>query len=49
MDAVIAFHEADSDIVVQAGITWQGVNEYLDEADLKHPLFFPLDPGPSVR
>lgn len=45
---MIALHEGDSDIVVQSGITWQGVNEYLDEANLKHPLFFPLDPGPSV-
>lgn len=46
MDKVIAFHPADGDIVVQAGIGWETVNQYC--AKNGNQLFFPLDPGPGA-
>jgi len=34
--------EQDSDIVCQAGVTWDGINRYLDEHGI--PLFLPVCP-----
>ncbi|OCH88443.1 hypothetical protein OBBRIDRAFT_86159 [Obba rivulosa] len=46
MDRIIEIHEADSDLVCQAGARWQDINETLKEKGI--PLFFPLDPGPGA-
>jgi len=43
---LIALAADDSDLVCQAGATWENINEHLQELNL--PLFFPLDPGPSA-
>lgn len=44
MDAIIALHKDDLDVVVQPAVGWQALNE--DLAD--HNLFFPPDPGPGA-
>lgn len=44
LDKVIALHEDDLDIVVQPGMTYSQLNEYLKP----HGLYFPLDPGPGA-
>ncbi|KAL1723651.1 FAD-linked oxidase-like protein [Schizophyllum commune] len=46
MDKVLAIHEADSDIVCQAGAKYLDVNNMLKERGI--PLFIPLDPGPGA-
>ncbi|SJX61091.1 related to D-lactate dehydrogenase (cytochrome) [Sporisorium reilianum f. sp. reilianum] len=46
MDKVLAFHPEDGDIVVQAGIGWETINQYC--AKNGNQLFFPLDPGPGA-
>ncbi|KAL1727194.1 FAD-linked oxidase-like protein [Schizophyllum commune] len=46
MDKVLAIHEADSDIVCQAGAKYLDVNNMLQERGI--PLFIPLDPGPGA-
>lgn len=46
MDKVIAFHPDDGDMVVQAGIGWETINQYC--SDQGSALFFPLDPGPGA-
>ncbi|EGO19916.1 hypothetical protein SERLADRAFT_373977 [Serpula lacrymans var. lacrymans S7.9] len=43
LDQIVAINESDSDVVCQAGVTWNGLNEILREKGI--PLFFPLDPG----
>lgn len=43
MDHIIAFHPDDLDIVVQPGVQWEVLNQFLKE----HNLFFPMDPGPG--
>lgn len=43
LDKIIAIHESDADVVCQAGVTWNHLNETLSEKGI--PLFFPLDPG----
>ncbi|KAG2143143.1 D-lactate dehydrogenase cytochrome oxidoreductase [Suillus cothurnatus] len=43
LDKIIAIHESDADVVCQAGVTWNHLNETLREKGI--PLFFPLDPG----
>ncbi|KAG1883865.1 FAD-linked oxidase-like protein [Suillus subluteus] len=43
LDKIIAIHESDADVVCQAGVTWNDLNETLREKGI--PLFFPLDPG----
>ncbi|KAJ6870708.1 D-lactate dehydrogenase [Populus alba x Populus x berolinensis] len=41
---VKALHIEDMDVVVEPGIGWMELNEYLEP----HGLFFPLDPGPGA-
>lgn len=43
LDKIIAINESDADVVCQAGVTWNDLNETLKEKGI--PLFFPLDPG----
>ncbi|CAK7342157.1 unnamed protein product [Dovyalis caffra] len=44
MKSVKALHIEDMDVVVEPGIGWMELNEYLEP----HGLFFPLDPGPGA-
>lgn len=44
MNRVKALHVEDMDVVVEPGIGWIELNEYLEP----HGLFFPLDPGPGA-
>lgn len=44
MKSVKALHVEDMDVVVEPGIGWVELNEYLEP----HGLFFPLDPGPGA-
>ncbi|TRM68380.1 FAD-linked oxidase-like protein [Schizophyllum amplum] len=46
MDKVLAVHEADSDVVCQAGAKYMDINNMLKEKGI--PLFIPLDPGPGA-
>ncbi|XP_015058757.1 D-lactate dehydrogenase [cytochrome], mitochondrial isoform X2 [Solanum pennellii] len=41
---VKALHVEDMDVVVEPGIGWMELNEYLES----YGLFFPLDPGPGA-
>ncbi|KAK2973120.1 hypothetical protein RJ640_027092 [Escallonia rubra] len=45
MKHVKALHVEDMDVVVEPGIGWMELNEYLEP----HGLFFPLDPGGLSR
>ncbi|KAJ1390674.1 FAD-binding, type 2 [Sesbania bispinosa] len=44
MKRVKALHVDDMDVVVEPGIGWMELNEYLEP----YGLFFPLDPGPGA-
>ncbi|KAK9715920.1 hypothetical protein RND81_06G198700 [Saponaria officinalis] len=44
MKGVKALHVKDMDVVVEPGIGWMELNEYLEP----YGLFFPLDPGPGA-
>ncbi|KAG0481292.1 hypothetical protein HPP92_012150 [Vanilla planifolia] len=44
MKSVKELHIEDMDVVVEPGIGWMELNEYLKP----HGLFFPLDPGPGA-
>ncbi|KAK7244736.1 hypothetical protein RIF29_39562 [Crotalaria pallida] len=44
MKRVKALHINDMDVVVEPGIGWMELNEYLEP----YGLFFPLDPGPGA-
>ncbi|KAL9247065.1 hypothetical protein vseg_020536 [Gypsophila vaccaria] len=44
MKSVKALHVKDMDVVVEPGIGWMELNEYLEP----YGLFFPLDPGPGA-
>ncbi|CAO2827015.1 unnamed protein product [Amaranthus hypochondriacus] len=44
MKSVKALHVRDMDVVVEPGIGWMELNEYLEP----YGLFFPLDPGPGA-
>lgn len=44
MKSVKALHVEDMDVVVEPGIGWLELNEYLEP----YGLFFPLDPGPGA-
>ncbi|KAK1562690.1 hypothetical protein Q3G72_015795 [Acer saccharum] len=44
MNSVKALHVEDMDVVVEPGIGWMELNEYLEP----YGLFFPLDPGPGA-
>ncbi|KZS96047.1 FAD-binding domain-containing protein [Sistotremastrum niveocremeum HHB9708] len=46
MDNILEIHEADGDLVCQAGARWMDINAALKEKGI--PLFFPLDPGPDA-
>ncbi|OAX43448.1 hypothetical protein K503DRAFT_681190 [Rhizopogon vinicolor AM-OR11-026] len=43
LDKILSINESDADVVCQAGVTWNRLNETLQEKGI--PLFFPLDPG----
>lgn len=45
MKAVKALHIEDMDVVVEPGLGWMELNEFLKP----HGLFFPLDPGPGAH
>lgn len=45
MDKIIAFHEDDMDVVVQAGVRWVDLNTSLKSSG----LFLPLDPSPTAQ
>ncbi|XP_044966713.1 D-lactate dehydrogenase [cytochrome], mitochondrial isoform X2 [Hordeum vulgare subsp. vulgare] len=44
MKKIKALHVEDMDVVVEPGVGWIELNEYLKP----HGLFFPLDPGPGA-
>lgn len=44
MKSVKSLHVEDMDVVVEPGIGWMELNEYLEP----YGLFFPLDPGPGA-
>lgn len=44
MKSVKSLHIEDMDVVVETGIGWMDLNEYLEP----YGLFFPLDPGPGA-
>ncbi|BBH07529.1 FAD-linked oxidases family protein [Prunus dulcis] len=44
MNRVKALHVEDMDVVVEPGVGWMELNEYLEP----YGLFFPLDPGPGA-
>ena len=43
-DSVLAVHQADLDVIVQPGVTREGLNQHLRDSD----LFFPIDPGANT-
>ncbi|CZR69611.1 related to proteins containing the FAD binding domain [Phialocephala subalpina] len=45
MDAIIALHEEDMDVVVQSAVGWVDPNKKL----VGTGLFFPVDPSPSAK
>lgn len=45
MDAVVALHEEDMDVVVQPAVGWVDLNKKLAGKG----LFFPVDPSPSAK
>lgn len=47
MDQIVQFNKDDMDIVVQPSIGWQDLNAQL--AKMGSELFFPVDPGKSIR
>ncbi|XP_050244502.1 D-lactate dehydrogenase [cytochrome], mitochondrial isoform X2 [Quercus robur] len=44
MNSIKVLHVEDMDVVVEPGIGWMELNEYLEP----YGLFFPLDPGPGA-
>jgi len=40
LDQILEIHEEDSDLVVQAGVSWEEINATLKEKNI--PLFFPV-------
>ncbi|EKG13424.1 FAD-linked oxidase [Macrophomina phaseolina MS6] len=45
MDAILALHADDMDVVVQPAVPWMELNERIKDSG----LFFPVDPGPSAK
>lgn len=45
MNKIVALHKEDLDIVVQPGVNWEELNEYLAD----YGLFFGPDPGPGAQ
>ena len=43
-DSVLAVHQDDLDVIVQPGVTREGLNQYLRDSG----LFFPIDPGANA-
>ena len=49
MDKILAVHPGDLDVVVQPGVGWQALDEFLlDNDETKHLVFGP-DPGPGAQ
>lgn len=49
MNNILAFHPKDLDVVVQPGVCWQDLNEFLSSnPEGKHLMFGP-DPGPGAN
>ncbi|KAG8764473.1 hypothetical protein FRC15_007607, partial [Serendipita sp. 397] len=46
MNTILQINENDSDLVCQAGATWDDINHTLQDSGTK--LFFPLDPAPGA-
>ncbi|KAG8787511.1 hypothetical protein FRC16_001548 [Serendipita sp. 398] len=46
MNTILQINENDSDLVCQAGATWDDINHTLQDSGIK--LFFPLDPAPGA-
>lgn len=44
MNQILAFHEEDMNITVQAGVRWTDLNEKIKSAN----LFMPMDPSPTA-
>lgn len=44
MNRILAFHEEDMNITVQAGVRWTDMNEKIKSAN----LFMPMDPSPTA-
>ncbi|KAJ5547881.1 hypothetical protein N7513_005115 [Penicillium frequentans] len=44
MNQILAFHEEDMNITVQAGVRWTDMNEKIKSAN----LFMPMDPSPTA-
>ncbi|KAF4627694.1 hypothetical protein G7Y89_g10456 [Cudoniella acicularis] len=45
MNKIVAFHEDDMDVVVEAGVNWVDLNNKIKSSG----LFLPLDPSPSAH
>ncbi|KAE8253751.1 hypothetical protein A4X13_0g3672 [Tilletia indica] len=45
MSEVLEFHEEDGDVVVQPGLKWEELNQWL--SDRGSNLYWPIDPGPG--
>lgn len=45
MDKILQVHAEDMDVVVQPGVGWEALNDYLSDYD----VFFPPDPGPGAE
>ncbi|CAD6896013.1 unnamed protein product [Tilletia controversa] len=45
MSSVLEFHEDDGDVVVQPGLKWEELNQWL--SDRGSNLYWPIDPGPG--
>ncbi|EJD00218.1 FAD-binding domain-containing protein [Fomitiporia mediterranea MF3/22] len=43
MNQILKINEDDADVVCQAGVVWNELNDWLKAREI--PLFFPLDPG----
>ncbi|PLB53335.1 putative D-lactate dehydrogenase [Aspergillus steynii IBT 23096] len=44
MNKIIAFHEDDTDVVIQPGVNWVDLNDRIKESG----LFLPMDPSPTA-
>lgn len=49
MNQILEFHPEDLDIVVQSGVCWQDLNDYLSNHPNGNHLMFGPDPGPGAN